>query len=620
MNYVTDAASSISVERMKALLDSSLDIICAIDKDGCFIDANIATLKIWGYHPDELRGMAYMDLVIDEDKELTREAARLICNGVDMTNFENRYRCKDGTVMPIVWSARWDAAEEIMYCVARNGTEKREADEKVRIAERKLQHSKQLFELFMKNSPIAAWITDSEGVMQYMNPILLSTFGLSEDAIGKSIFELFDTATANESFQNNLDVIYGNKPIEKIERVKVTDGSFHMYKIIRFPIFHGSSMMCGGWAIDISKESELHQQLEENLEWYGLVNEATSDVIYDWQVEQNSLTKGKNFNGIFGYNDTAITMEERYARIHPDDVQRVKASVTRCITSGDCAKWVEQYRYRHFDGHYLTVVDKGFIVRRNNEAVRVIGALQNVTELKKAHDEVVELNKNKDHLLSIIAHDLRSPLSGCLTFIDYIIEEYHSFTKEEAIENLKLVRKNTHNSLELVQELLLWAQNQMQKVACTLQPVQARDEINQVLTVLKKQYEEKNISIKVVATATETIVTDINMFRSIMRNLLSNAIKFSPSGGQVIITAHKEETKMVFSVIDQGVGIQDALIAELQVGKNVKPSYGTKGEKGIGLGLSLTREFIQKCGGSLSIKSEVGKGSTFSFHLPFTTG
>lgn len=262
--------SAIPYERLKALLDSSLDVICSIDKEGRFIDANIATLKVWGYQPEELRGRFYINMVVEEDRAKTIQAASDITSGVDMTNFENRYYCKDGSIIPIVWSARWDVAEEIMYCVARNATEKKVAEEKLKAAERKTHQSKQVFELFMKNSPLVAWITDIEGVMQYMNPIYLQTYGLSENHIGQSIFDIFDKATANEYFQNNLKVINNNHAIETIEHAQGVDGSPQILKIVKFPIFHGSVVMCAGWAIDITTEAVLKKQLEENLERYRL--------------------------------------------------------------------------------------------------------------------------------------------------------------------------------------------------------------------------------------------------------------------------------------------------------------------------------------------------------------
>jgi PAS domain S-box-containing protein len=103
-------------------MDQSMDVICTIDREGHFVDVGAASEAIWGYTPEELEGTQYLDLVFAEDVENTQHVAELIMDGRDMTNFENRYVRKDGAVVHIIWSARWDEEDELMYCVARDAT------------------------------------------------------------------------------------------------------------------------------------------------------------------------------------------------------------------------------------------------------------------------------------------------------------------------------------------------------------------------------------------------------------------------------------------------------------------------------------------------------------------
>lgn len=117
-----------SKQAVQKILDQSLDIICTIDKEGKFVMVSEAAWPTWGYAPDELVGKAYIDLVFSGDVERTAEAAQMIMEGVDMTNFENRYIRKDGSIVPMVWSARWDATDQLIYCVAKDATEKKKAE------------------------------------------------------------------------------------------------------------------------------------------------------------------------------------------------------------------------------------------------------------------------------------------------------------------------------------------------------------------------------------------------------------------------------------------------------------------------------------------------------------
>ncbi|AFL85143.1 PAS domain S-box [Belliella baltica DSM 15883] len=116
--------------KLENILDRSLDVICTIDQNGFFRDMSSASINIWGYQPQEMIGRKFMDFVHEEDKEKTKKAAEEIMNGLNMTNFENKYHRKDGSIVPIVWSAKFDSRDQIMYCVAKDGTEKQKLEDK----------------------------------------------------------------------------------------------------------------------------------------------------------------------------------------------------------------------------------------------------------------------------------------------------------------------------------------------------------------------------------------------------------------------------------------------------------------------------------------------------------
>src|SRR5688500_12447729 len=146
----SNPALSLANEQVLKLLDCSLDIICSFDKEGHFININAACERLWGYSPNELKGQPYMDYLVSEDQENTLAAVQKIIEGKNMTNFTNHYKCKDGSVIPMVWSAHWEAADGVMYCVARDGREK-QADEKA------LRQSNERFELASPLDALYDW-------------------------------------------------------------------------------------------------------------------------------------------------------------------------------------------------------------------------------------------------------------------------------------------------------------------------------------------------------------------------------------------------------------------------------------------------------------------------------
>jgi PAS domain S-box-containing protein len=119
-----------TIKFTQRIMEYSLDVICPIDEQGRFVQVSPASEKVWGYRPEELIGRRYMDMVHPEDHEKTNQAAQAIVSGEDMRDFENRYLRKDGSVVPIMWSAHWSPSEKIMFCVARDVTERKQAEQR----------------------------------------------------------------------------------------------------------------------------------------------------------------------------------------------------------------------------------------------------------------------------------------------------------------------------------------------------------------------------------------------------------------------------------------------------------------------------------------------------------
>ena len=132
--------------RYKTILDQSLDVICTIDKNGCFLELNKACLNMWGYQVEELIGKNYMELVVKEDRGITQLSANEIMHGKDESNFTNRYVRKDGTIVPMVWSSRWVEEEQIYYSIAKNASE-------MNAVKHKLEEERNMLRAIIDNIP-----------------------------------------------------------------------------------------------------------------------------------------------------------------------------------------------------------------------------------------------------------------------------------------------------------------------------------------------------------------------------------------------------------------------------------------------------------------------------------
>jgi signal transduction histidine kinase len=235
-----------------------------------------------------------------------------------------------------------------------------------------------------------------------------------------------------------------------------------------------------------------------------------------------------------------------------------------------------------------------------------------------ATDELEKLNQEKNKFFSIIAHDLRSPFTALLGFTSLLEQRVTVLPKEKIKDYAHTIHESANRVFKLLENLLEWARLQMDRVEYTPHFFALNEIVANTLEILGPVARDKGIVLKESGEA-PTAYADSQTIDTVIRNLVSNAIKFTPKGGTITVQyAHTSDHLAQVSIIDTGVGM-DVKTAEaiFHLSTNVT-TKGTDGEKGTGLGLLLCKEFVERNHGNLSIESEPGVGSTFSFTLPMS--
>jgi signal transduction histidine kinase len=230
--------------------------------------------------------------------------------------------------------------------------------------------------------------------------------------------------------------------------------------------------------------------------------------------------------------------------------------------------------------------------------------------------KLVESNKTKDRLFSIIGHDLRSPLVGVLSLIDYLDATKGEIGQSELSEVLQLIKKSALNTKELLDNLLDWSHLHLDKLRFTPNLNSVEKTISNVVDILEPNCIVKNIKVSQGLDSKDEIYADDKMLACILRNILSNAIKFSHRDSTIEIIGKSIEKHYQISISDSGIGIPVKMQKNLFTGTEVIGREGTAGEGSAGLGLMLAQSFSLKHGGLITVKSEVNKGSTFTLKLP----
>ncbi|MBN2485969.1 MAG: hypothetical protein JXB34_08335 [Bacteroidales bacterium] len=238
-------------------------------------------------------------------------------------------------------------------------------------------------------------------------------------------------------------------------------------------------------------------------------------------------------------------------------------------------------------------------------------------EIKSQRDALHDANKTLKRFFSIIAHDLKNPLSTILGFAELMELKYKTWSIEKIGKSAEHIRNSALTIKSLLDNLLQWAGSQSGAIRFNPEFYLLKDVLAQGVEPNINSALAKEISINIGPNDAEVQVRlDFNMITTVFRNLVSNAIKYTMPGGNINISAQLKNYEWVFAVEDTGVGIDPEHLPTLFKIDNKHTSKGTNDETGTGLGLVLCREFVEKHGGIIQVVSEPGKGSRFVFTIP----
>ncbi|HVW97153.1 MAG TPA: HAMP domain-containing sensor histidine kinase, partial [Mucilaginibacter sp.] len=235
-------------------------------------------------------------------------------------------------------------------------------------------------------------------------------------------------------------------------------------------------------------------------------------------------------------------------------------------------------------------------------------------KIKKLNQQLRESNRIKDTLFSVIGHDLKGPASSALQLFEMM--ETEEFTDAELKSMISELRKQTTASLDLLQSLFEWGRAQLQGIKVNVTDYNPKSIVSRTVTLLSPQAHQKRLKISDNTNPDLKLHTDADHFEFVIRNLLSNAIKFSRPGGEIRLNATaQDKNEVIFSVTDEGVGISEEQQRSFLSG-NLKVAFGTAREKGSGLGLLLSKDFIRANHGRIWLESKENEGTTFYVALP----
>lgn len=308
-----------------------------------------------------------------------------------------------------------------------------------------------------------------------------------------------------------------------------------------------------------------------------------------------SYQKIKDINWIYDFiSSHEKTLKESEVMINSDPERWLEVSSCEIRNEAD-----------QFKGNLILMHDMTKRKRLEHQTRNILD------ELSISHDRMKETNSQKDRIISIIAHDLRTTFHQVINLTSIINEILDDLPKEQLKEYLGDLLKASEQGYSILEELLQWARSQKES-NIKYEKIRVNKSVLQIIESMQLSLQNKQLSVVLEGNENLEIINDNNVLNLVLRNLLINAIKFSNNNSQITVKLEDAEEYDTISVTDHGIGIPEADMPKLFNSKLKYTRTGTNGESGSGFGLLLCKEMIERNHGTIEVSSKEGQGSTFT--------
>lgn len=490
-------------------------------------------------------------------------------------------------------------------------------------AEKALRGSEEKFRAVVNNSPTKIHIKDLEGRYILVNREAEELFGVTdEDARGKTSNEIFNEAQAQAFQEHDRAVLESGEAIEEEEEFTREDG-VHTFLTVKFPIRDGNNEIVGIGAIgtDITKRKQA-EQLNQRL---GRILDSSFNEIFMFNAETFrfiQVNQGARSN--LGYTWQELSRMTPWD-LKPDFDEESFRAKLEPLLSGEKEMLVFETRHRRKSGSFYPVEVRLQLSRTETPAV-FFAVIADITErtlavkaIKASMEEAEVANQAKTEFLANMSHELRTPLNAVLGFSEVIeSESFGPIHNAKYREYAKNINESGLHLLALINDLLDVSKVEAGELELDEEKINLCEVFQASATLLEDRAKTGEVDVEL-ATPPDcpTLYADNRKIKQILVNLLSNAIKFTPAGGRVTMTAHVDPASgLVIEITDTGIGIapddiQKALSPFGQIDSKLVSKY-----EGTGLGLPLTKSLVELHGGTLSLQSEIGAGTTVVVRFP----
>jgi len=376
------------------------------------------------------------------------------------------------------------------------------------------------------------------------------------------------------------------------------------------------------------QEKSLH--IKSNEERINLAIESAGLGVWDWNIEENNLFYSEEIAALGGYSKQEFQkdFESFFDIIHPEDHEKTKKGIVAHL-KGKTKRITVDIRLLKKSGGYLWVFIAGKVIQRkqNGIATRITGVYQDISikkqnefELISAKEKAEYASKAKADFLSTMSHEIRTPLNGIIGTTNLLLE---SSPKDDQLKLLEALRFSGKTLMHIINDILDFSKIESGKIKLENSVFDLKELMDSINSTFQLRAEQKglNLTFSCHQEMPKIVFGDSSKLLIVLNNLIGNAIKFTNKGSVKIYGdfrfPHKGEVEITFKIVDTGIGISKENFDKVFESFSQEGQYINRKFGGTGLGLAITKKLIEIQRGQISLESQVGKGSTFKFSIPF---
>lgn len=604
--------------QLRTLVDTIPDLVWLKDRNGVYLMCNPKFERFFGAKEEEIVGNTDYDFVEKDLADLfTLNDRKTMDAGKPSVNEEEIFFADDGhrEFLETIKSPMYDSNGHLIGVlgVGRDIT-------RHKLAEEELQRREMQLRTAQKVGGFGSWEIDlSSGKVDASEQAFL-IYGFETKQLTIKDIQAIPLPEYRSMLDTALRDLVSSKKTYDVHFRIIRQNDSSVRDIHSVAEYFAERNVVIGTIQDITDRKQAEDRLAEEAARRRILIEQSKDGIVILDQNGKVCEANQRYAEMLGYSPEELLTLHMWDW----DIHYTKEQLLEMIRLADNRGVIHETTHRRKDGTFINVEISGNAAFFGGKKL-IFCVCRDITERKQAEEILLnakiaaeDANRSKGEFLATMSHELRTPLNSIIGFSDILLEGTAGSLNEKQARYIDHILKGGRHLLELINDILDFSKAEAGKMELDRELFSIYDAIEEIKALISPLAFKKNIELDIkIESGLENISADKIKFKQILYNLTSNAIKFTPDKGYVGITAQRFDNMLQISVIDTGIGI-----ATKDLGKLFQPfkqlnSYMTREHQGTGLGLVLVKKYAEMHGGSVWVESEVGKGSIFTFRIPY---